>query len=109
MGHGGQLASFEAVFSERCPDGKPKKLWNRRTGEIDLTVAKSWEKYDIRLVLERNWAILGPKLQGKVHVYMGDMETFYLEGSNKLLKAAIEDLGCDAQGEVITGRDHSSI
>ncbi|HSQ56451.1 MAG TPA: alpha/beta hydrolase-fold protein, partial [Gemmata sp.] len=48
LGRGGQLGSFEAVFSPRGPDGKPRLLWDRRTGAIDLAVAKTWEKYDIR-------------------------------------------------------------
>jgi S-formylglutathione hydrolase FrmB len=109
MGHGGQLGSFEAVFSEKGPDGKPKKLWNRQTGEIDLAVAKSWEKYDIRLVLERNWATLGPKLKGKVHVWMGDMDTFYLEGATRLLKESLAKLGSDAVVELFPGRDHGLV
>lgn len=109
MGHGGQLGSFEAVFSEKGPDGKPKKLWDRKTGAIDPDVAKSWEKYDIRLVLERNWATLGPKLKGKVHVYMGDLDTFYLEGATKLLKESQAKLGSDAVIELFAGRDHSSL
>src|SRR5262249_15129 len=74
MGHGGQLASFEAVFSPRGTDGRPRKLWDRRTGAVDPDVAKAWEKYDIRLVLERNWETLGPKLKGKLHVYTGDLD-----------------------------------
>ena len=71
MGRGGQLGSFEAVFSPRGTDGKPRQLWDRKTGEINSEVAAAWEKYDIRLVLERNWKSLGPKLAGKIHVYMG--------------------------------------
>ncbi len=78
MGHGGQLRSFEAVFSERGADGQPKPLWDRKTGAIDLDVARSWEKYDIRLVIERNWKTLAPRLRGKIHVYMGEMDSFYL-------------------------------
>src|SRR5262249_59080020 len=53
IGHGGQLPSFEAVFSPRGTDGQPRKLWDRKTGKIDPEIAKAWEKYDIRLTLER--------------------------------------------------------
>jgi hypothetical protein len=60
MGRGGQLGSFEAVFSPRGSDGKPLQLWDRKTGTIDPAVAKEWEKYDIRLILERNWKRLTP-------------------------------------------------
>ena len=79
MNRGGQLGSFEAVFSPRGTDGKPQRLWDRKTGAVDAKVAKEWEKYDIRLVLERNWKTLGPKLAGKIHVFTGAEDTFYLD------------------------------
>ncbi len=109
MGHGGQLASFEAVFSPRGPDNKPRQLWDRSTGKIDPEVAKSWEKYDIRLVLERNWKTLGPRLAGKIHVYMGGEDTFYLEGATVLLKESLAKLGSDAVVEIFPGKDHGSL
>src|SRR5262249_31409595 len=60
LGRSGQLGSFEAVFSPRGPDGHPRQLWDRKTGVIDPEVAKSWEAYDINLVLKRNWKVLEP-------------------------------------------------
>ena len=65
MGPGGQLGSFEAVFSPLGPDGQPRKLWNRDTGAIDPEVAKAWEAYDIRLILERNWPELAPSSRAR--------------------------------------------
>jgi S-formylglutathione hydrolase FrmB len=109
MGHGGQLQSFEAVFSPRDRDGMPQGLWNRRTGEVDPNVAKQWERYDIRLVLERNWSTLGPKLSGKLHVFTGSMDTFYLNGAVALLKESLESLGSDAVVEIVPGRDHGNL
>jgi Putative esterase len=109
MGHGGQLGSFEAVFSPRGPDGKPKQLWDRKTGAIDPKVAKAWEAYDIRLTLERNWATLAPKLKGKLHVYMGDLDTFYLEGATKLLRESQLRLKSDAKVEIFPGKDHGTL
>jgi S-formylglutathione hydrolase FrmB len=109
MGHGGQLSSFEAVFSPRGPDQKPKQLWDRATGKIDPDVAKSWEKYDIRLVLERNWQTLGPKLAGKIHIYMGGDDTFYLEGATALLKESLAKLKSDAVVEIFPGKNHGSV
>src|SRR5262249_23414328 len=84
MGRGGQLASSEAVLSLRECDDRPRKLWDRKTGAVDAETAKAWERYDIRLVLERNWPTLKPKLSGKLHVYMGGQDTFYLEGATDL-------------------------
>lgn len=109
LGRGGQLFSFEAVFSPKDGDGQPMKLWDHTTGAIDPKVAKTWEKYDIRLILERNWQTLGPKLQGKLHIYMGAEDTFYLDGATRLLQKSLKDLGSDAVVEIILGRDHGSL
>jgi hypothetical protein len=109
MGHGGQLGSFEAVFSPRGPDGRPRPLWDRTNGRIDAEVARSWQRYDIRLILERNWKALGPRLTGKIHVYMGAEDTYYLEGATRLLKQALHDLGSDAVVEIVPGRDHGTL
>jgi S-formylglutathione hydrolase FrmB len=109
VGWGSQLGSFEAVFSPLDPNGRPRKLWDRSSGAIDQSVAKAWEAYDIRLVLERNWPVLGPKLKGKLHVITGDMDTFYLEGAVKLLKESLTKLGSDAIVEIVPNRDHSTL
>ncbi len=109
VGHGGQLDSFDAVFSPRGPDGKPRPLWDRDTGTVNPDVAKCWEKYDIRLTLENNWKTLGPKLAGKLHVFTGSEDTFYLDGAVVLLKESLTKLGSDAVVEVVPGRDHGSL
>jgi pimeloyl-ACP methyl ester carboxylesterase len=109
IGWGGQLGSFEAVFSPLDRHGHPRKLWNRRTGAIDAEVAKAWEAYDIRLVLERHWVTRGTKLKGKLHIITGELDTFYLEGAVKLLKESLSQLGSDAVVEIIPKRDHSTI
>lgn len=107
MGPGGQIHSFEAVFSPRGGNGEPLALFDRATGAVDASVAKSWEAYDIRLVLERNWATLGPKLKGKLNIIAGGRDTFYLEGATKLLKESLEKLGSDAKVEIVAGMPHT--
>jgi hypothetical protein len=109
MGRGGQLFSFEAVFSPKGKNGKPMPLWNRDTGVIDLKVAEAWKRYDIRLILEQNWKTLGPKLKGKLHVYMGSEDTFYLEGATKLLQESQKKLGSDAVIELFPGKHHGNL
>jgi hypothetical protein len=109
LGYGGQLHSFEAVFSPRGKDGTPRLLWDRRTGVIDTEVANTWKPYDIRLKLVENWKTLGPKLEGKLHVFMGDADTFYLEGATIKLKEALAKLSEDPVIEIHPGKDHGSI
>ena len=109
LGPGGQLHSFEAVFSPRGTNGKPIRIWDRKTGTVNAQAAKSWEAYDIRLILERHWPTLGPKLRGKLHVHMGDLDTFYLEGATRLLGESLKKLDSDAVVEMHAGHDHGSI
>jgi S-formylglutathione hydrolase FrmB len=109
IGDGGQLRSFEAVFSPRGADGKPRPLYDRKTGAVDPETARAWEAYDIRAILEKDWPTLGPKLAGKLHVITGAEDTFYLEGAVVRLKAALEKLGSDAAVEVVPGRDHGTV
>ncbi|MCY2967552.1 MAG: alpha/beta hydrolase-fold protein [Planctomycetota bacterium] len=109
VGPGGQLHSFEAVFSPRGKDGTPVRMWNRETGVVDVEAAKAWEKYDIRLILESRWNELGPKLAGKLHVFMGEEDTFYLEGATKRLKESLLKLNSDAVVELFPGKDHGSL
>lgn len=105
---GEQLGSFEAVFSPRGSDGEPMKLWDRDTGAIDPTVAEAWKKYDMGLILRENHKELGPKLKGKLHVYMGNMDTFYLEGAVKLLRDDMKELMPEAKFELFPG-DHGTV
>ena len=54
---------------------------------------KHWERYDLRLVMERNWKELGPKLAGgKVHVWVGSADDYFLNNAVELLKASAEKL-----------------
>ena len=109
LGHGGQMGSFEAVFSPKGQDRNPLPLWNRESGAIDPQVAKAWQKYDIGLILQQNWETLGPKLKGKLHIYMGEADTFYLERAAFLLQESLKKLGSDAYVEIVPGRDHGTL
>jgi S-formylglutathione hydrolase FrmB len=106
MGPGGQIHSFEAVFSPRGRDGRPRPLFDRQSGAVDPETSRAWEKYDLRLVLERNWPALGPRLKGKIHVYAGGLDTFYLDGAAGLLKESLGALGSDAEVTIYPGRPH---
>ena len=84
---GDQIDIFEAAYGPVDPDGYVKPLFDKRTGEVDPEVAQYWkEHYDLRYHLEKNWSWLGPKLIGKIHIYTGDMDTFYLNNAVKLME-----------------------
>ncbi len=109
MGHGGQLGSFNAVFSDRNPVGQPYSLWDGETGKIRPEIARQWEAYDISLLLRSNWPELGPKLKGKLHIYTGVEDNFYLAGATSLLKSELEALGSDAVVEILPAKDHFNL
>lgn len=84
---GQQWDIWEATYSPLDKDGYPKRLWDKYTGEIDKEVAEYWrENYDLRYILERDWEKLGPKLQGKIHIYCGDMDNYYLNNAVYLME-----------------------
>jgi Putative esterase len=84
---GDQWDIWEAVYSPVGPDGYPKRIWDKLTGEIDRSVAEYWrERYDLGHILKRDWKTLGPKLQGKIHIYCGDMDNYYLNNAVYLVE-----------------------
>ncbi len=103
----GQFASFDDVFSPRGPDGLPVRLFNWETGAINRDVAEAWKKYDISIVLRSNWDELGPKLAGKLHIYVGTLDNFRLNEAVELLKTDLDILGSDAEIVIVDGATHS--
>lgn len=105
--YGGQLGSFDWVFSPRGKDGRPMRLFDRYTGNIDPDVAAYWEKnYDIANLLRTNWKKIGPLLNGKIHLTVGTADTFHLDESTRLLEQTIKDLGGKASFTYAEGRSH---
>ncbi len=89
---GGQFDIWEATYSPQGEDGYPKRLWDKYTGEIDPEVAAYWkENYDLRYIMERDWETLGPKLEGKVNIYCGDMDNYYLNNAVYLTEEFLEN------------------
>ena len=89
---GGQWDIWQAVFSPVGADGYPKPIWNKRTGEIDREVAKYWrENYDLVDIMRRDWEKgLGEKLRGKIHLYVGELDNYYLESAVYLAQEFLE-------------------
>ena len=109
LGRGGQLRSFEAVFSPLGDDGLPMKAWDRTTGIPNQEVIDYWKRYDISRTLQQDWGKLKDRLAGKINVFMGDMDTFYLEGATRLLGERVQEMGIDASVEMFPGKDHMNL
>ena len=79
---GDQWDVWESVFSPAGANGYPKPIWNKLTGDIDREVAAYWrENYDLSHILQRDWKRLGPLLAGKLRIYVGDMDNYYLNNA----------------------------
>jgi hypothetical protein len=88
---GQQYDIWEATYSPMGEDGYPARLWNKESGEIDHEVARFWkENYDLRHIMQRDWATLGPKLEGKLFIYVGDMDNYYLNNAVYLTEEFLE-------------------
>ena len=106
---GGQFRSFEYVWSQPGPDGLPMDEFDRKTGVQNPAVQVQWQRYDIDKLLADNWATLGPKLQGKLHLYCGSADTFHLNEAFAYLQAFLKTHDSGAEVEMIPGRDHFTI
>jgi putative esterase len=101
---GGQWDIWQAVYSPTGPDGYPKPIWDKRTGAIDPEVAAYWrEHYDLSAILQRDWKTLGPKLAGKIHLYVGDMDNYYLNNAVYLVEDFLKQADPPYGGEVKYG------
>jgi len=88
---GEQWDIWQAVFGPVGEDGYPKPIWDKVTGAIDPAVAQYWkEHFDLGHILQRDWKTLGPKLQGKIHIYVGDMDNYYLNNAVYLMESFLE-------------------
>jgi S-formylglutathione hydrolase FrmB len=105
--YGGQFASFDWVFSPKGADGRPMPLFNRATGDIDPQVAAYWQDhYDIAARVKRDWKTIGSDLDGKIHLYVGTADTFYLNGAARLLQQALESVGAHEDFTYLPGKTH---
>jgi hypothetical protein len=100
---GGQWGAWNAVYGARGRNGLPVPLWDARTGKIDRTAAEHWKRYDLRLVLRQNWPALAPKLRGKLHVWVGEADEYFLNHAVHLLDDFLKRAEPPANARVVFG------
>lgn len=105
--YGGQLRSFEWVFSPRGADGAPMQLFDRATGDVDPVVAEYWRThYDIAHHVQENWRALAPDLRGKIHLIVGTADTFYLDNAAHRFEDVLQTLHAEPHFRYLPGKTH---
>jgi hypothetical protein len=100
---GKDWAAWNAVFGPRGADGLPRPLWDGRTGKIDREVLEHWKRYDLRRVLQKDWAVLGPKLRGKLHIHVGETDDYFLNNAVHLLDDFLREANPTFEGQIVYG------
>jgi hypothetical protein len=105
--YGGQLGSFNWVFSPRGYNGRPLPMFNWDTGDIDPFVVAYWrDHYDLARIVAADWHARGPWLRGKIHLFVGTADTFYLDGAAHKFDAVLAGLHADAHFTFQPNRTH---
>ena len=105
----GQHDAWASVFGPVGDDGYYKPLYGKTTGAIDPEVAKYWrDNYDLRYILQRDWATLGPKLRGKIHITSGTMDNGYLNNAVYQMEEFLMRATPSSESEIVYGerREH---
>ncbi|HKI21095.1 MAG TPA: alpha/beta hydrolase-fold protein, partial [Isosphaeraceae bacterium] len=100
---GGQWGAWNATYGPRGQGGRPVPLWHPITGAIDHKAAEHWKAYDLRRVLESNWTELGPKLKGKLHIWVGEADDYFLNNAVHRLDAFLSRARPHYEGSISYG------
>jgi enterochelin esterase-like enzyme len=105
--YGGQLESFDWVFSPKGPSGAPEPMFDRATGQVRPEVVAYWrDHYDLAHIVESTWAQRGDDLKGRIHLIVGTADTFYLDGSAHKFEAVLTRVGAQPHFTYLPGRTH---
>lgn len=106
-GEGYQIGSYESVFGKKDIDGKPEKVFNRKTGQINLITAKHWEKYDIAKILENMDSQQLKAIDGKIHLFVSNDDDYFLDLGVKGLKSITDKKNLNIEFLFMDGLGHN--
>ena len=100
---GQQWGAWNAVYGPRGADGRPVPLWDAKTGKINRSVVEHWKRYDLRLILQQHWQQLAPRLRGKLHIWVGEADDYFLNNAVHLLDAFLATAKPPYEGRITYG------
>jgi hypothetical protein len=96
---GEQFDIWQAVYGPVGADGYPQPIFDKETGKIDHATAAYWhDHFDLNAILQRDWETLGPKLRGKLHLYVGADDTYFLNNAVYLMEDFLKTTGTAGHG-----------
>jgi|HubBroStandDraft_6_1064221.scaffolds.fasta_scaffold08141_5 enterochelin esterase-like enzyme len=108
--YGGQLESFDWVFSPKGPSGAPQPMFDRATGQVHPEVVAYWhDHYDLAHIVESAWAQRGDDLKGRIHLIVGTADTFYLDGSARKFEAVLTRVDAQPHFTYLPDRTHFNL
>jgi enterochelin esterase-like enzyme len=108
--YGGQLTSFDWVFSPKGDGGAPEPMFDRATGQVHPDVIAYWrDHYDLAHMVESTWPERGADLKSRIHLMVGTADTFYLDGSARKFEAVLTRLRADAHFTYVPDRTHFNL
>lgn len=108
--YGGQMTSFDWVFSPKGDNGAPEAMFDRATGQVHPEVVAYWrDHYDLAHIVESTWGQRGPQLKGRIHLIVGTADTFYLDGSAHKFEAVLHRLGAEPHFTYLPDRTHFNL
>jgi len=105
--YGGQISSFDWVFSPKNASGAPEPMFDRVTGQVHPDVVAYWrDHYDLAHIVESTWTQREANLKGRIHLIVGTADTFYLDGSAHKFEAVLKRLGAEPHFTYAPDRTH---
>ncbi|QVL29837.1 hypothetical protein KIH39_13245 [Telmatocola sphagniphila] len=100
---GKDWCAWNATFGPRGADGQPKPLWDGKTGKIDKSVLQAWKKNELNTILTEGWPTKHARWGGKIHVYVGDADDYFLNNAVKYMEASTKKFNPPFDGVIVTG------
>lgn len=106
---GNEWVSMEAAFSPLNSTGEPRKLFDRRTGEIIHQVATDWRRFNLSKKVASFSSAELENLKNKIHLFCGSKDDFFLDAPFGLFCKELEKLPINGHCELIEGKTHNTI
>ena len=105
---GGQIRSFDAVFSSRDFDGDIIRLVDSADGNINKEALPFFKRYDLSYQIRNNWETYKNVVNNDIRISIGEQDNFYLNKAVHLFDDEMKKLEADVDIDYYPG-DHFTV